>query len=502
MAEPGRIEDSLLRWRAEDAHPGSIVDGERRPSHGEVARWTLRFGHELTSNGVAPGDRVAIHLDHALEAVVALHGAWIAGAIAVPVNQSLKSPQVAHILQHSGSRVLVSAPHKLAQLDEAVLAGIRILTVPDDSVRGGEQDAEVRRRSHPGGDAPAAILYTSGSTGRAKGVVVSHANLRAGARIVAGYLDLRREDRILSVLPLSFDYGLNQLLTALHCGCTLVLQRSHFPLDVLESLERERITGLAGVPPFWVHLVRGAGPGLELPHLRYVTNSGGVFPVELLRRYRERLPHVRIYLMYGLSEAFRSTYLPPEELDRRPGSMGRAIPESEVFVLDAQDRRCAPDEAGELVHRGPTVALGYWNDPEATARVFRPDPEDPDSNRRVVYSGDVVKSDEEGFLYFLGRRDQQIKSYGYRVSPDEVEELIHASKLVAEVAVHGRPDEFSGAAIVAHVIPRDPSAFATSALLEFCRARMPAYMVPKIVEVHDRLPRTPSGKIDRGALAQ
>jgi len=505
VLDQGRIEDSLLRWRADTSPAGGLVDGaggERRLEHGQVARWALRFAHELACNGVEPGDRVAIYLDHVAEAAVAIHGAWIAGALAVPVNQSLKSAQVAHILRHSGSRVLVSAPHKLAQLEPPTLAGVATLAVPDCETLAGEERAEILQRTLPGGDAPAAILYTSGSTGRPKGILFSHANLRAGARIVAGYLDVRHDERILSVLPFSFDYGLNQLLTAVHCGCTLVLQRSHFPADVLRSLAQQRITALAGVPPFWIQLMRGGPHRLELPHLRYITNSGGTLPVELMHRYREQLPHVRIHLMYGLSEAFRSTSLPPEELEQRPDSIGKAIPENEVLVLDARNAPCAPGDQGELVHRGPTVTLGYWNDPEATARVFRPDPDDPSSGRTVVYSGDIVRCDEEGFFYFVGRRDQLIKSYGYRVSPDEVEEVIHDSKLVAEVAVHGRPDEVSGAAIVAHVIPADPRAFATSTLLDYCRARMPAYMVPRVVEVHDVLPRTPSGKIDRGALSR
>jgi acyl-CoA synthetase (AMP-forming)/AMP-acid ligase II len=393
----------------------------------------------------------------------------------------------------------MSAPHRLAQLDEPTLAGVTTLEVPGCETIVGEEQAETLQRTLPGGDTPAAILYTSGSTGRPKGILVSHANLIAGTRIVAGYLDIRPDERILSVLPFSFDYGLNQLLTAVHCGCTLVLQRSNFPPDVLRTLTQQRITALAGVPPFWIQLMRGTPSHLDLPHLRYITNSGGTMPVELVQRYREKLPHVRIHLMYGLSEAFRSTTLPPEELEHRPDSIGKAIPENEVLVLDASD---ADSERGELVHRGPTVALGYWNDPEASARVFRSDPEDPRSGRTVVYSGDMVRRDPDGFLYFVARRDQLIKCYGYRVSPDEVEELIHGSTLVAEVAVHGRPDAVSGAAIVAHVIPVDPTAFVTGALLEYCRARMPAYMVPKFVEVHDDLPRTSSGKIDRGAFSR
>lgn len=501
MTDEGRIEDCLLQWEAGHAPTAMLVDGTRRLGYGRLARWSLRFARLLARNGVEPGDRVAIHLEHEAEAVVALHGAWIAGAIAVPIDHSLKSPQVAHILQHSASRVLVTTTHMLARLGGPSLVGVTIVKVPDAETLDGEERALAEQRELPGGATPAAILYTSGSTGRPKGILISHANLRAGARIVAGYLEIRSDERILSVLPFSFDYGLNQLLSALHCGCTLVLQRSHSPADVLGALARERITALAGVPPLWIQLMRGSPKSMELPHLRYITNSGGVFPVQLLQRYREQLPRVRIYLMYGLSEAFRSTYLPPEQLALRPDSIGRAIPENEVLVLDAHGAPCGPDEPGELVHRGPTVALGYWNDPEASALVFRPDPDDPGSDRKVVYSGDIVRRDREGFLYFTGRRDQLIKSSGYRVGPDEVEELIRASGLVLEVSVHGRPDELCGAVIVAHVIPVDPATFSSAVLLDDCRTRMPAYMVPRTIEVHEILPRGPTGKVDRMALA-
>jgi acyl-CoA ligase (AMP-forming) (exosortase A-associated) len=502
MRDSARIEGELLRWAAAAPAVPALVDGDRYLDYATLARWASRFARELGRNGVQPGDRVAIYLDHTAEQVAALYATWIAGAIAVPVNASLNTHQVAHILSHSGAGVLVTDRRKWSQLDEDTLAGIFVVGVT--RLEGCSECAPAAEVALDlaGGDTPAAILYTSGSTGRPKGILISHANLLAGARIVAGYLGIREDERILSVLPFSFDYGLNQLLSAVHRGCTLVLQRSHFPPDLLRALERQRITALAGVPPLWIQLMErtSALQSVALPHLRYITNSGGSFPTQLVRRYRELWPHVRMFLMYGLSEAFRSTYLPPEELDARPDSIGRPIPETDVLVVGLDDRICADGEPGELVHRGPTVALGYWNDAEATARVFRPDPERPSSGRAVVYSGDVVRRDEHGFLYFVGRRDQLIKSYGYRVSPDEVEELIFASKLVAEVAVHGRPDAVAGAAIVAHVIPADPAAFELRRLLDFCRERMPPYMVPKAIEIHDELPRTASGKLDRKAL--
>jgi acyl-CoA synthetase (AMP-forming)/AMP-acid ligase II len=353
----------------------------------------------------------------------------------------------------------------------------------------------------PGGDVPAVILYTSGSTGRPKGILISHANLLAGTRIVSKYLELREDDRLLSVLPFSFDYGLNQLLTAIQRGATLYLQRSPLPADLCRSLQRFEITGLAAVPTLWIQLMQRHSPfgTLAFPQLRYITNSGGAFPVELVKRYREHLPHVRIYLMYGLSEAFRSTYLPPEEIDRRPSSMGIAIPETEILVID-DEKECAPGQAGELVHAGPTVALAYWNRPQETAATYRPHPLRPASSERVVYSGDLVRRDEDGFLYFVGRRDQQIKSNGYRISPEDVEETLQASGLLAEVVVRGVPDELAGMAIVAHVVPRAPDTFTTQALAAYCERVMPRYMVPQKIEVHASFPRTSSGKLDRKAV--
>lgn len=336
-----------------------------------------------------------------------------------------------------------------------------------------------------------------------KGILISHDNLLAGARIVSQYLKLRKDERIISIVPFSFDYGLNQLLTSVHVGATLILQRSHLPADICRTLQRESITGMAAVPPLWNQLLGSMSPfsKLEFPDLRYITSTGGVFPVSTSEQYRRLLPDVDIYLMYGLSEAFRSTYLPPSELDRRPDSIGIAIPETFIHVMN-DGRECGPGEIGELVHRGPTVALGYWRNPEATARVFRafPHPDDSDSEA-AVYSGDYVRKDKDGFLYFVGRRDTMIKTLGFRVSPDEVEELILASSLVREVAVHGIPDSVAGTSIAAHIVPEDSSTFSEAALLNFCRKEMPGYMVPKSVRVHESLPRTTSGKIDKQALA-
>ncbi len=493
-----RIEASL--WRAMELSPArvAIAERDRQLTHHDLASRAAGFAHRLFLAGADRGDRVAILLDKSLECVIAIYGTWAAGAAIVPIHEGLKRAQIAHIVADSGARILVSDARRLARVGIAET---------------GAHYVEVGSEAEPPSTLPvcdteptelAALLYTSGSTGRPKGIAISHDNLIAGARIVTSYLGITENDRILSVLPFSFDYGLNQLLSAVERRATLFLQRSLVPADICRSLETFEITGLAGVPPLWAQLLQRTSPfaSLSFPHLRYITNSGGVFPRPLLARYRELLPSTDVFLMYGLTEAFRSTYLPPEELDRRPDSMGKAIPETELFVVDDHGRRCAPGEVGELVHAGPTVSLGYWGNDEASREKFRPHPFEPWRDERVVYSGDLVRTDDEGFLYFVSRRDQMLKCQGFRVSPEEVEEQLHVSEMVDLVVVVGRPHDIAGTVLVAHVVPRDPARFEREALLEHCRAEMPPYMVPVEIVVHESLPRTSSGKLDRRRVAE
>jgi acyl-CoA synthetase (AMP-forming)/AMP-acid ligase II len=327
----------------------------------------------------------------------------------------------------------------------------------------------------------------------------------AGSSIVSDYLGITSSERIIGVLPLSFDAGLNQLMTAVQQGATYVPMTFTFAREIVKTLAREQITGMAGVPTLW-SLMSQLNSTLErtpLPHLRYITNTGGRMPQTVLNALRRALSTTRIFLMYGLTEAFRSTYLPPEELDRRPDSMGKAIPNTEILVVNEQGELCKPGEIGELVHRGPTVSMGYWGQPDLTANVLRPHPFIPPElgdSEKVCYSGDLVKMDEEGFLYFVGRRDNMIKCSGYRVSPSEVEEVLFQSGKLREAAVIGIPDESLGHRIKAFVAVRDGEQLDGDALLFFCAERMPRYMVPKLVEVMASLPKTPSGKVDYPAL--
>jgi acyl-CoA ligase (AMP-forming) (exosortase A-associated) len=510
----------LLRNQAE-RRPEAVALRHRDEAlgYGALAQRVEGFAKGLTSLGLGPAERVAVYLPKRFETVVALLGAAAAGGVFVPVNPLLKPAQVAYILQDCNVRVLVTSGDRLALLAEALRGCHDLHTVvsvdpsgeaPDlghvratawATVAGTDAGARLPRRIDLD---MAAILYTSGSTGRPKGVVLSHRNLVTGALSVAEYLENTPEDRLLAVLPFSFDYGFSQLTTALSVGASVSLMDYLLPRDVLRAIARDRITGLAAVPPLWVQLAPLDWPPEAIESLRYLTNSGGALPTAVTARLRQALPHTRVYLMYGLTEAFRSTYLPPQELDRRPESMGKAIPNAEVLVVREDGSPCAPGEPGELVHRGSLVAMGYWNDPERTALRFRPAPGQPPEipvPEVAVWSGDTVRADEEGFLYFVGRRDEMIKTSGYRVSPTEVEEVLYATGLVAEAGAVGVPHPTLGQAIVAVVKPLADT-FTPEALLAACRRDLPNFMVPLQVVTEDALPRNPNGKIDRRRLAE
>jgi len=493
----------------------AIVHGSARQSYFELWQNVQRIARELRAIGVERGDRVGVLLEPSLALVQSLLGVSAAGGAFVPIHPGLFPEQVAHIVRDCGMRALVTDGGRVAKLKEsltrcpALESIVCVGSMPTecgklnlhsfDGMAASELSA-IERDKCIEGDL-AAILYTSGSTGQPKGVMLSHRNVLAGAEIVTEYLRITHVDRTLAVLPFSFDAGLNQLMTALHTGATCVLLKFLFAKEIVAALAKERITGLAGVPSLWNLLTQDHSklPETALPALRYITNTGGAMPLGTLARLREALPTTQVYLMYGLTEAFRSTYLPPEELDRRPTSMGKAIPNTEIFVLREDGTPCDPGEIGELVHRGPTVTLGYWNQPELTAQVLRPNPLAPPELGRpdtVCYSGDLVKTDEDGFLYFVGRRDNQIKSSGFRISPNEVEVALLRCGEVHEAAVIGVPDEMLGQSILAYLVPRDGAALDGEHVLEVVADLLPRHMIPKTVVVLDSLPHTSSGKVD------
>jgi acyl-CoA ligase (AMP-forming) (exosortase A-associated) len=496
----------------------ALVHDGQRLTYAEVRDRVQRLASGLRTAGLRRGERVGIHLEASVNQVLSIFGVSQAGGVFVPINSVLLPEQVTHIARDCAITALVTSRSKLESLAPILPAipSLRFLIVADgneeqsslptyDFSRMTSARAEGCWLDWGIGQDLGAILYTSGSTGKPRGVMLSHSNLIAGSSIVSAYLHLQPSDRILAVLPFSFDAGLNQLLTAFQQGGTLVLINFVFAKQIVEALERERITGLAGVPTVWSML---AQPGSTLQKnppssLRYVTNTGGAMPQNILKILRAALPNTRIFLMYGLTEAFRSTYLSPEELDRRPTSMGKAIPDTEILVINEGGELCKPGEVGELVHRGPTVSLGYWGNQEATDRVIRPNPLLPPELAkvdRVCYSGDLVKTDEDGFLYYVARRDAMIKSAGFRISPTEIEEVVFQSGKARHAAAIGVPDDLLGQAVKIFVVPRDGEPLDADALLTFCADKMPRYMVPKFIEVMRELPKTSSGKVDYPAL--
>lgn len=511
-----------LIFRSADQKDGAeaLVYQNQRIDYPGLACEIETTARALLTLGLGRGERAAVYLEKHLETVIALFGISAAGGVFVPINPLLKSEQVAHILCDCNARVLVTSPSRLQLLvavlpqchdlhtvivvggyteDLPVIPGLIIIFWEELSKTAGVTKSHQIIDSDMG-----AILYTSGSVGKPKGVVLSHRNLVAGAKSVCQYLENNSKDRILSVLPLSFDYGFSQLTTVFCVGATCVLINYLLPRDIISAIEEESITGLAAVPHLWIQLAQSDWSMIK--SLRYITSSGGVMPRATLSQLRSALPETKVFLMYGLTEAFRSTFLPPEDIDNRPDSIGKAIPNTEVFVLREDGTQCAPGEPGELVHRGSLVALGYWNDPQKTAASFKPLPMRHSGltiPEMAVWSGDTVRMDEAGYLYFIGRRDEMIKTAGYRISPTEVEEIIYATECVAEAAAVGVPHPTKGQAIVLVVTPRDGVMLDADTLLTACKHHLPNYMLPGFIDIRkESLPRNANGKIDRRILAR
>jgi acyl-CoA ligase (AMP-forming) (exosortase A-associated) len=485
--------------------------------YGELWSRVLACAEGLRGLGLRRGDRVTIYLDKRIETVVSLFGTSAAGGVFVPANPLLRPRQLAHILTDSAARVLVTSADRYATL-RAELAACKALehvVIVGRAVEATDEHYELHRwddlvagtgAAATGVDVDmAAILYTSGSTGRPKGVVLSHRNVIVGAESVASYLGNTSEDRILAALPLSFDAGLSQVTTAFGVGAHVVLMNYLLAGDVVRLCARHAITGLTCVPPLWIQVADATWPPEAATSLRYFANTGGRMPRATLDRLRAIFPQAAPFLMYGLTEAFRSTYLDPAEVDRRPDSIGRAIPNAEILVVRPDGSECDPGEEGELVHRGALVSLGYWNDPERTAERFRPAPgRDPEITvaELAVWSGDLVTRDEDGFLYFVGRGDDMIKTSGYRVSPTEVEEVVYETGMVADAVALGVGDERLGQHIVLVVSPRDADTFDGAALLAELKRQLPQYMQPADLVVRPELPRGPNGKFDRTLLRE
>ena len=505
---------------ARDARQIALIRAGEPLNYGALAQKIDEFAGALVALELARSERVAIFLNTCPETVIAAFGTAKAGGAFVPINPLLKPEQVSYILRDCNVRVLVTAPERLDALEPALAdchdlrhvvltsrSSASPATATGVPIHGwGALLTSPRRAQHRVIDADmVAILYTSGSTGKPKGVVLSHRNMVSGAKSVASYLENHPTDTLLAALPLSFDAGFSQLTTAFHVGARVVLINYLLPRDVINALANDRVTGLTAVPPLYIQLAQLKWPESITAHLRYFANTGGRMPLETLKTLRAKLPKTKPFLMYGLTEAFRSTYLPPSEVDRRPDSIGKAIPGAEILVLKEDGTPCEPNEPGELVHRGALVAMGYWNDPEKTAERFKPLPGREEGlmlQEMAVFSGDTVRTDDEGFLYFIGRRDEMIKTSGYRVSPSEIEEALYATQLVGEAAAFGLPHPTLGQTIAAVVTPKAATALDNDTLLAACRERLPAFMLPSKIDIRSGpLPRNPNGKIDRKSLS-
>ncbi|MEU3251194.1 acyl-CoA ligase (AMP-forming), exosortase A system-associated [Streptomyces sp. NPDC006997] len=489
---------------------------EHTLTYRELAEQVAAVAYGLFRLGVRRGDRVAVYAEKRVETVVAVLAVAAAGGVFVPVNPMFKARQLAGLTEDCSPVALITTAERAETVRGALTpnTSVRHLVVIGETSAVPPVDDRwqvtpwTRLRESdglavPGADAVidadvAAVFYTSGSTGGPKGVVLTHRNLLAGAESVATYLAHTADDVLLGVLPLSFDAGFSQLTTALARGAHLVLTNYLLPREVMRLCARHGVTGLTCVPPLWMQLAALEWPRDATRRLRYFANTGGRMPRATLQRLRGHFPHARPYLMYGLTEAFRSTYLDPDEVDRRPDSIGKAVPNAEVLVLRPDGTPCLPDEPGELVHRGALVALGYWNNPEATALRFRPAPGGVPGVRQeaAVWSGDTVRRDEEGFLYFVARADEMIKSSGYRISPTEIEEAAYATGLVAEAVAFGAADDQLGQHVV--LVVRAPCD--TGRLRQAMARELPPYMLPRRIMVRDVLPRSVNGKFDRVEL--
>jgi acyl-CoA ligase (AMP-forming) (exosortase A-associated) len=488
---------------------------DRTVSYTELWDDVVAFASGLNRIGLERGERVGVYLDKRIETVTSIFGSSAAGGVFVPVNPVLKAKQVTYILEDCSVSVLVTTAERLELLrDELAQTAVEHVVVLGDAPQAAD-GVELHSWDSFLGTGPvaepgvidvdmAAILYTSGSTGKPKGVVLSHRNLLTGGASVSSYLGNHERDVILAALPLSFDAGFSQLTTAFTVGAHVVLINYLLARDVVSLCATHEVTGLTCVPPLWIALTEQEWPAEATRSLRYFANTGGRMPKATLRKLRAIFPAAKPYLMYGLTEAFRSTYLDPAEVDRRPDSIGRAIPNAEILVVRPDGSRCDPGEEGELVHRGALVAMGYWNDPERTAARFKPAPGREagiTTAELAVWSGDIVKADEDGFLYFVGRNDEMIKTSGYRVSPTEIEEVVYGTRLVRDAVALGVEDPRLGQRIVL-IVSAANGRVDRDELLAALRQQLPLYMVPSDVVIRSELPRSPNNKFDRNLLRQ
>lgn len=509
------LEESARRYPQKTA----LVTERERLSYGEIEERANALAHAMVAAGVSRGDRVAIVLPNSVEAVVAIFAVLKADAVFVVLHATIKSDKLGYVLNNCRATALVVDGAKIeseqgwlretpylrsvflrgvarGSADAILASGKQFCSL--DEIRDGYRNAAPPARRCIDIDL-AGLIYTSGSTGRPKGVMMTHLNIVSAATSITTYLENRSDDVVMNVLPLSFDYGLYQLLMMFKVSGTLVLLNSFaFPHPVLQRMEEEGATGFPIVPTISATLLQMNLSRYAFPKLRYITNTAAALPVDHIRKLRALFPQVKIYSMYGLTECKRVSYLPPDEIDIRPGSVGRGMPNEEVYIVDPEGNRVGPGGVGELVIRGTNVMKGYWEMPEETDRCLRPGPL---PGEKVLYSGDLFYADQEGYLYFVGRRDDIIKTRGEKVSPREIEDAIYSLDSIAEAAVIGVPDPILGSAIKALIVLKQGASVTAQDVLRHCAGKLEDFMVPKIVEFRQSLPRTDSGKVNKRAIA-
>lgn len=509
------VSDLLIHAVNNKPEKEAVLHKNEALTYGQVYEKSLKLAQTLIRHGVKKGDRVCFYLEKRLEKVVSIFAISLAGAVFVPIRRLSMPTQALYIINNCRASALITTSSRLSglkahlhNLQAVVTVDTPELSLPECPVVGWDEalaDNSLQREL-PTSIAKdvAAILYTSGSTGQPKGVVLSHQNIVAGAQVVSEYLKINEHDRLLSILTFGFDYGLNQLtMSFLNCA-QLVLFDYLFPQDIVKMVAKYQITGLAAVATTWIQLLQVPW-GNTMNSLRYVSNSGGAVPVEYVRKLRRRIPDADVYLMYGLTEAFRSTYLDPSMVDERPSSIGKAVPGEQIMVLGNDGSPVKPGETGELVHRGVLVAQGYWGEKELTAERFRKNPlqlPDVPVDEMVVFSGDFVKMDADGYLYFEGRKDEMIKSAGNRISPTEIEEILYNSGFISEAVAMGIPHEIYGQVVLVVLSFQSHEKKTEKDVLLYCRNNMPPYMVPHEIIIWNNLPKNTNGKFDRPMIKE
>jgi long-chain acyl-CoA synthetase len=489
-------------------HKTALVHSGQRLTYSDLDVMANKIANFLVKSGIERGDRIAVFMDNSIEAVVSVFGALKAGAAFMMINHTTKAEKLEYILNNSAAKLAFTQKIRSAIFKEIRCPNLGAIVSTGACL---DESCHSFENIMSSGDARplparcidmdlASIIYTSGSTGQPKGVMLSHHNMVSAAHSITTYLENREDDIIINMLPLSFDYGLYQILMAFRIGGTVILEKSFtYPYQIIDLMIKEKVTGLPGVPTIIALLLHLKDiDKVDFSSLRYITNTAAALPVTHINRLRELFPHVRLYSMYGLTECKRVSYLPPEELDNRPNSVGRGMPNEEVYIVNENGDKVGPGEIGELVIRGSNVMMGYWDMPEETGKCLRAGRY---PGERVLYSGDLFKTDNEGYLYFIARKDDIIKCKGEKVSPREIENVLYSLHGILEAAVVGIPDEILGQAIKACVALDSGSNLTEKEIVHYCSQHLENYMLPKYVQIMPELPKTANGKIDKKDLA-